>query len=422
MEDLLYMQKPVEPSRETLIRDLCTAAEIEHSITCQYLFAAFSIKTHPEEGDVTWPQLERLSRFKTELLSVAREEMAHHGLVLNLLILIGGPPHFNRPSFPHASALTPPYRQHGLLPFGVEAMERFACYEQLHTPGTAPRSESSPPGTIGDLYQSIRDDLATVDKRMGRLFIGSTDQQVTHRDLMIGEGQYDIHLAAARDLGSAQALIDSILYHDHFDRIDALRQELEEMLARDPFFEPARPVASNPCAHLSAPTGVLVTHEISRRVARLANRSYELMTLILTRFYGRTDEIPDEIEGLMRTAFFPLMTAVTRPLGELLTQMPLTADGTDSRRAGHCFELPTGLALQPSKQGAWIFVHERLADLAKEGQVVHEAVKHCDEPWAPPLIPRFELLSENLERLALNFEQQMGLRTRYVQHMLRKTF
>lgn len=36
--------------RELLVTALSEAAEIEHAITCQYLFAAFSLKTHPEEG------------------------------------------------------------------------------------------------------------------------------------------------------------------------------------------------------------------------------------------------------------------------------------------------------------------------------------------------------------------------------------
>ena len=36
--------------REALIYMLCQAAELEHGIMCQYLFAAFSLKQSTDEG------------------------------------------------------------------------------------------------------------------------------------------------------------------------------------------------------------------------------------------------------------------------------------------------------------------------------------------------------------------------------------
>ncbi len=36
--------------REALIYMLCQAAELEHGIMCQYLFAAFSLKQRADEG------------------------------------------------------------------------------------------------------------------------------------------------------------------------------------------------------------------------------------------------------------------------------------------------------------------------------------------------------------------------------------
>jgi hypothetical protein len=47
-------------TREELINALTEAAELEHGLLCQYLFAAFSMKKHPSEN-ATWPQLELLS-------------------------------------------------------------------------------------------------------------------------------------------------------------------------------------------------------------------------------------------------------------------------------------------------------------------------------------------------------------------------
>ena len=36
--------------REALIYMLCEAAELEHGIMCQYLFAVFSLKQRDDEG------------------------------------------------------------------------------------------------------------------------------------------------------------------------------------------------------------------------------------------------------------------------------------------------------------------------------------------------------------------------------------
>ena len=67
-------------TREELINALTEAAELEHGLLCQYLFAAFSMKKHPSE-DVTWSQLELVRSWETHILRVAREEMAHLGTV-----------------------------------------------------------------------------------------------------------------------------------------------------------------------------------------------------------------------------------------------------------------------------------------------------------------------------------------------------
>ena len=46
--------------REALIYMLCQAAELEHGIMCQYLFAAFSLKQSTDEG-LTSEELEAAS-------------------------------------------------------------------------------------------------------------------------------------------------------------------------------------------------------------------------------------------------------------------------------------------------------------------------------------------------------------------------
>src|SRR5215471_6928098 len=83
--------------REALIYMLCEAAELEHGIMCQYLFAAFSLKRRADEG-LTADALEAVLRWRNVIAHVATEEMLHLALVQNLLSAIGAAPHLARPN------------------------------------------------------------------------------------------------------------------------------------------------------------------------------------------------------------------------------------------------------------------------------------------------------------------------------------
>src|SRR3954465_3765346 len=79
--------------REALIYMLCQAAELEHGIMCQYLFAAFSLKQREDEG-LTADELETVTRWRKVIAHVASEEMLHLALVHNILSAVGAAPHF----------------------------------------------------------------------------------------------------------------------------------------------------------------------------------------------------------------------------------------------------------------------------------------------------------------------------------------
>src|ERR1700745_3346627 len=72
--------------REALIYMLCEAAELEHGIMCQYLYAAFSLK---QEGDgLAGDQLAAVQGWRSRIAHVATQEMLHLALVHNLLSAI----------------------------------------------------------------------------------------------------------------------------------------------------------------------------------------------------------------------------------------------------------------------------------------------------------------------------------------------
>ncbi len=70
--------------RKELSYLLCQAAEIEHMAMCQYLYAAFSLRTTAGPG-CTEEQLEAIERWRHAILRIAAEEMLHWALVNNLL-------------------------------------------------------------------------------------------------------------------------------------------------------------------------------------------------------------------------------------------------------------------------------------------------------------------------------------------------
>jgi Ferritin-like len=110
--------------REALVYMLSEAAELEHGIMCQYLFAAFSLKQREDEG-LTPGELEAVTRWRRLIAHVATEEMLHLALVHNLLSAIGAAPHLSRPNLPAPAHHYPAGVNLTLVPFGEQALQHF---------------------------------------------------------------------------------------------------------------------------------------------------------------------------------------------------------------------------------------------------------------------------------------------------------
>ena len=84
-----------------LLRLLNEAAEIEHALMLQYLYAAFSLKPRYallQGSPVEW---------KDHLLGVAIQEMTHLHQVNRLLVELGGAPKLVRQDFPYEPEIYP---------------------------------------------------------------------------------------------------------------------------------------------------------------------------------------------------------------------------------------------------------------------------------------------------------------------------
>lgn len=86
---------------------------------CCYLYAAWSLKTEPDNGlDAETARI--IKGWQRAIVDVAIDEMPHLTLVNNLLNALGGLAHLSRPNFPVADGYHPSGLQVKLAPFTPE--------------------------------------------------------------------------------------------------------------------------------------------------------------------------------------------------------------------------------------------------------------------------------------------------------------
>ena len=363
---------------------LCQAAELEHGIMCQYLFAAFSLKESEDEG-LTPDELAAVTRWQRQILSVAAGEMLHLALVHNLLSAIGAAPHLSRPNLPAPAGHYPAGVQLALLPFGDAALRHFMFLErpegmdlqdaeglaamQTAMPSVNPR-DIVPTGqdfaTVGHLYRSIEAGFRHLTEKYGEdwLFTGPPRAQAT--PALFGWP----NLLPVTGLDSACAAVEEIVeqgegprghWRDaHFGQFVAILDEYEQMREANPGFEPARPVmAANVRPHDRADAVPVITDPLTARVTDLFNVNYEILLQLFERFFAHTTETDAQLK-VLADASVALMVQVIKPLGSLITTLP-PGPAYPGRTAGPSFELfYESDYLMPHQHAAWALLAERL--------------------------------------------------------------
>jgi ferritin-like protein len=384
--------------REALIYMLCQAAELEHGIMCQYLFAAFSLKQGADEG-LTPEELAAVTRWRRTIAHVATEEMLHLALVQNVLSAIGAAPHLTRPNLPSPAHHYPAGVYLTLVPFGEPALQHFMFLERpegMELEGAegidAPVHEAVPLtaegdivpqlqdfATIGHLYRSIEQGLAHLADKFGErhLFVGPPRAQATSADFRWPE------LVAVTDLASAQRALDTILEQGegarghwetaHFGDFVRILEEYRGMLAANPAFDPVRPVMFASVRRSERNESIpLIGDPVTSRCTDLFNVSYEILVQILERYFAHTEETDAQLGTLARAAD-ALMTGVLRPLGDLITTLPVGPDHP-GRTAGPSFELfYEDDDLLPHRESAWALLEERVRDASTFCDAVAES-------------------------------------------------
>ena len=381
------MAKITIEHRDALIYMLGEAAELEHAIMAQYLFAAFSLKGGTDE-DVDERQLRHIKEWRKAIMGVATEEMLHLGLANNLLAAIGAAPRVGRPNLPQAGRYYPPGMSFALVPFSERALRHFLYLERPENinredaEGFAALAEAEPMmtereivprpqdfATVGELYHAIEDGFENLVEHHGErwLFVGPPEAQATPDNFWWPD------LIQVTDLESARRAIATIVEQGegtrgdwkeaHYGRFLEVLGEYLTLKREDKDFEPARPVlAAVVRPPVDAEPGPLVRDPMTARVLDVFNVTYEVLLYTLGRFFGHGDEDAEQLQTLA-TASVLLMVDGLRPLGDLVTRMPV-GDEHPGKTAGPSFEIfyRSGYVL-PHAEAAWILLHERLLEL-----------------------------------------------------------
>jgi hypothetical protein len=372
--------------REALIYMLCEAAEIEHAIMCQYLYAAFSLKQSADEG-LTDTELAAVDRWRQTVSHIATQEMLHLALVQNLLSAVGAAPHFTRPNLPQPAGHYPPGVVLTLVPFGEQALRHFMFLERpegmdlndadgiaateraaaiMQEGEIVPRLQDF--ATVGHLYRSVEGGIRHLCDKYGEewLFVGPPDAEATPEQFRWPE------LVVVTDAGSAQLAIDTILEQGegprglwrnaHFGRFVDILDEYLQLKRANPAFEPARPVLPATVRPSEGDAGLpLIGDPLTASCTDLFNVCYEVLLQALERYFAHTDETSAQL-GTLADLTVGLMFTAIKPLGQLITTLPVGPDQPGST-AGPSFELfYESDYLLPHRDAAWALIEERLRE------------------------------------------------------------
>jgi CDGSH-type Zn-finger protein/truncated hemoglobin YjbI len=420
--------------REALIYMLCEAAELEHGIMCQYLFAAFSLKEREEEG-LTAGEVTAVKRWRAAISHVAAEEMLHLALVHNLLSAIGAAPHFGRPNLPAPAHHYPAGVNLALVPFGEQALQHFIFLERpegmeyegaegldmpVHeaVPLMAERDIVPQPqdfSTVGHLYRSIEQGLAHLAEKFGEenLFVGPARAQAIPENFRWPE------LVTVTNLATAQQAIDTILEQGegarghweqaHFGQFVQILDEYREMVAANAGFDPVRPVmfaTVRVCEHDE--TVPRLGERVTSRCADLFNVSYEILLQMMERYFAHTEETDAQL-GTLADATVALMLRVLKPLGNLITTLPVGPEHP-GKTAGPSFELfYENDYLMPHREAAWALLEERVREAATFCGMVQEI---APDAVSGALAPVQEALGDVGDSLASHFAD-WGAKSRF---------
>lgn len=375
----------IQPTRERLFYALCEAAELEHTLMCTYLYAAFSLKCEGEGLNAA--EAEAVARWRRSIIGVAIDEMAHLAAVWNITSALGGVPYFGRDNFPLNVGRMPAGIVVKLAPFNPDTLQHFVYLERphdsdepegdgfaparLYTRGSeVPRLTPMPIdyATVGTFYDTLGQNLRRFTETVGEkaAFCGDPGLQLSPAEVDL-KG-VDRVICSKTALAAFDAIVvqgEGAPRHatdSHFARFCAIRQEFRQLREANPAFTPAYPAAHNPVLRRPPrPEGrVWIESEHASEVVDLANAAYALMLRLIAHSYSIAG--PNAEKALVVDLAVTLMQSVTR-LGERAARVP-AGPSNPGCNAGMSFTALRDAAPLPSGASARRFFTERLAELS----------------------------------------------------------
>ena len=275
-------------NRAELVDALSVAAQVEHIVLVEYLYAAFSCR---HTVDSSAPAAVQMTSWDIarELYLIAHEEMDHLGTVQQLLAALGAPPVPDAWAFPvHDPRVPFPCT---LTRLDADAVDRFIQTETPPQPALADFGAAPPDpirfDVLGDLYRAI---IAGLHRLGDDVFVGAA---VTGPDpALLGFDQGDLRVATAAD---AIASLTTIVTQGegssgapvpgrppgHFQRFLTMQDSLAGLSAADQALV-SWPCVTNPVLRDGSPEGTTkLTHRASVLVGDIANRAYRTLWLLL---------------------------------------------------------------------------------------------------------------------------------------------
>ena len=394
--------KPAELTwRDWAVFLLHTAAEIEHALMVQYLYAAYSLADGGFLGAAVPPNAHDLtSSWQGDIVKIAKEEMAHLLTVQNLLHFIGGPLNFDREDFPFLAFLYP--FRFKLEPLTKTSLAKYVAAEMPAEPAQPPEliqeivrhateaAGGQPVNRVGALYATLTDvfDTKLTDSDVRS---DTAQSQASGGDWHAGPGS-PLIVRVVRSRQEAVAALTDIGAQgegwanppagapqaSHFDRFLGIYTAFPEppTPGGPATWMPARPVPTNPnTLHLPSEDVAVergrITHPATRLWANLFNVRYRMLLTDLTHALHLSSEDQSALtnRGHLRDWAFTEMRSGIKGIAKKLTTLPLkeTPDPADPAQAGPPFEMPYTLALPDDERDRWRL---HLALLETSGELI----------------------------------------------------
>jgi hypothetical protein len=367
------------PDYATLL--LHVAAEVEHALLVEYLFAAYSL------GGPQVPKSyrERVQDWQTVVLGIAKEEMAHFVSVQNVLRLIGAPLNLERDDFPWDLPFAP--YQFSLQRLTPATLARFVYIESPENwpkdaegdrekiAELASEGQARPVNQVGKLYRTLIALLSDEDLIPDSAFHdGTVPFQASwdewgrgYRDGARGavssnDGVPDLLIEKVYSRDSAVAALKAIAEQGEAPDLDAdmgeeshFRRfyEIWKDFPQDGEWSPVRAVADNPTTVDGLIGAQYIDAEQARLWATLLNLRYRILLTYLAHSFdlsGTPHQPAAEARGFVLNGAFGEMYSL-RVISNLLVGM-LLGEGS-GEFAGPPFEMPYSLDLPDDDADRW---------------------------------------------------------------------